>query len=119
MMNIPKLSKRLVPYLTVGMAVFTLWVTAVAAQEPAPITYQIQVNGLSCPFCAYGIEKQVTAIEGVDEIALDLKGGLLTVTMEEGAILEQLTASRAVERAGFTMGNFQQINGAKSTPPEE
>lgn len=118
-MNVSNLSKRLLRYFTVGMVVFTLWVTAVAAQEPAHATYQIQVNGLSCPFCAYGIEKQVNAIEGVEEIALDLKAGLLTVTMEEGAVLDQPTASKAVERAGFTLGSFQQIHVAKSNPQKE
>ncbi len=118
-MNVFHLSKRLPLSLAVVMVVFTLWVTAVAAQETAHPTYQIQVNGLSCPFCAYGIEKQVTAIKGVEEIALDLKAGLLTVTMEEGAVLDQPTASKAVERAGFTLGSFQQIHVAKFNPQEE
>ncbi len=118
-MNVFHLSKRLSLSLSLVMVVFTLWATAGAAQEPAHPTYQIQVNGLSCPFCAYGIEKQVTAIEGVEEIALDLKAGLLTVTMEEGAVLDQPTASKAVERAGFTMGSFQQVHVAKSNPQEK
>ncbi len=118
-MDVDHLSKRLPRSLAIVMVVLTVWVTAAAAQEPAQSTYQIQVNGLSCPFCAYGIEKQVTAIEGVDEIALDLKAGLLTVTMEEGAVLDQPTASKAVERAGFTMGSFQQIHVAKFNPQEE
>jgi len=118
-MKIFHLSKRLPLSLAVVMVVFTLWVTAGAAQEPVHPTYHIQVNGLSCPFCAYGIEKQVTAIEGVEEIALDLKAGLLTVTMEEGAVLAQPTASKAVERAGFTMGSFRQVHVATSNPQEE
>jgi len=117
-MNGFNLPKSLSPYLGVGMVVFTLFVSAVAAQELANPTYQIQVNGLSCPFCAYGIEKQVKAIEGVEDITLDLKAGLLTVTMEEGGVLDQATASKAVEAAGFTLGSFQQIQMPKSTHPE-
>ena len=118
-MNVSNLSKRLLRYFTVGMVVFTLWVTAVAAQEPAHATYQIQVNGLSCPFCAYGIEKQVNAIEGVENISLDLKAGLLTVTIKKGATLDQATASKAVEDAGFTLGSFHEVTMVKSTHPEE
>lgn len=118
-MSVSHLSQRLPPYLAIVMVVFTLWVTAVAAQEPAHTTYQIQVNGLSCPFCAYGIEKQVNAIKGVEDIALDLKAGMLTVTMEEGATLEEETASKAVEAAGFTLGSFHEVTLAKSTHPEE
>ncbi len=118
-MNVFHLSKILPLSLAVVMVVFTFWVTAVAAQATTHPTYQIQVNGLSCPFCAYGIEKQVTAIEGVEEIALDLKAGLLTVTMEEGAALDQVTANKAIEAAGFTLGSFHEVTTAKSNPQEE
>jgi len=118
-MNVTNLSQRLPPFLAIVIVAFTLGVTAVASQEPAHPTYQIQVNGLSCPFCAYGIEKQVNAIEGVENIALDLKAGLLTVTMKKGATLDQATASKAVEDAGFTLGSFHEVTMVKSTHPEE
>ncbi len=114
-MNVPYLSKRLLLSLAVVMVVLTLWVTVVAAQEPAQSTYQIQVNGLSCPFCSYGIEKHVSAIEGVVDVAIDLKAGLLTVTMKKGAVLDQATANKAIEAAGFTPGSFHEITMAKST----
>ncbi len=117
-MDVDHLSKRLPRSLAIVMVVLTVWVTAVAAQEPAQSTYQIQVNGLSCPFCAYGIEKQVTAIEGVEDIALDLKAGLLTVTMKKGAVLDQATANNAIEAAGFTLGSFHEVTTAKSTHPD-
>lgn len=118
-MTVSNLTKRSPPYLGIVIVAFTLWITAVAAQEPAHPTYEIQVNGLSCPFCAYGIEKQFTALEGVEEIALDLKAGLLTVTMEEGAVLDQATANKAVEASGFTLGSFHEVTLDKSTHPEE
>jgi len=114
-MNVPYLSKRLLLSLAVVMVVLTLWVTVVAAQEPAQSTYQIQVNGLSCPFCSYGIEKHVSAIEGVVDVAIDLKAGLLTVTMKKGAVLDQGPANKAIEAAGFTPGSFHEITMAKST----
>ncbi len=118
-MNISHLSKRLSLALAVVMVLLTVWVTAVAAQEPAQSTYQIQVNGLSCPFCSYGIEKHVSAIEGVEDVALDLKAGLLTVTMKKGVILDQATANKAIEAAGFTSGSFQEITTAKAIHPEK
>ena len=114
-MNVSHLSNRLPRALAVVMVVLTLWVTAVNAQESAGGIYQIQVNGLSCPFCSYGIEKHVSAIEGVVDVAIDLKAGLLTVTMKKGAVLDQATANKAIEAAGFTPGSFHEITMAKST----
>ena len=32
------------------------------------LVYSLQVNGLACPFCAYGVEKKLSSIEGVEDI---------------------------------------------------
>lgn len=41
--------------------------------------YSIRVDGLACPYCAYGIEKKLNKIEGVKFINMDLDKGLVTV----------------------------------------
>ena len=38
--------------------------TGVLATPPA---YQLHVDGLACPFCAYGLEKKLGAVPGVQE----------------------------------------------------
>jgi mercuric ion binding protein len=76
-----------------------------AAEEPA--VYELQADGLACPFCAYGIEKQLGALEGVASVETDVKSGTVTITMEEGATLDETDAERAVDRAGFTMRGFR------------
>lgn len=43
---------------TLGMAVSLLMATA-AALAAGP-SYRLAVDGLACPFCAYGIEKKLT-----------------------------------------------------------
>lgn len=69
--------------------------------------YTLQADGLACPFCAYGIEKQLTRIDGVAAVETDITSGTVVVTMQEGATLEEADAKRAVEAAGFTMRGFQ------------
>lgn len=78
----------------------------VAAEEAA--VYELQADGLACPFCAYGIEKQLGRLEGVEAVETDVKSGTVTITMEEGATLAEADAERAVDRAGFTMRDFRQ-----------
>lgn len=82
-----------------------LFATAAFAAGPS---YRIEVAGLTCPFCAYGIEKKFTAIDGVGRVETNIKAGTVTVTMKDGATLDEATAEQAVKDAGFTLNGFKQ-----------
>jgi len=84
---------------------FFLPVPATAADDQA--VYTLQADGLACPFCAYGIEKQLNRTEGVDSVETDIKTGTVVITMTPGATLNETDAKRAVEAAGFTMREFK------------
>jgi len=79
---------------------------AIAGEDQA--VYTLQADGLACPFCAYGIEKQLTRIDGVASVETDIKSGTVVITMKPGATLDEADAKRAVEAAGFTMREFRQ-----------
>lgn len=68
--------------------------------------YQLGIDGLACPFCTYGIEKQLLKLDGVAELETDLAGGLVTIRMQEGKTLTEAEAERAVEKAGFELRSF-------------
>lgn len=70
--------------------------------------YVLQVDGLACPFCSYGIEKQVSSMEGVADVAVDIEKGRVVVTMQPSASLEEKQARQAVRDAGFTLRSFSQ-----------
>lgn len=92
-----------------GGAIWVLGFLAGPAQaQDTDRVYRIQADGLACPFCAYGIEKQLSAVEGVESVETDIKSGSVMVTMKTGAALDEATAAEAVERAGFTMRGFKQ-----------
>jgi len=80
------------------------------AQASGP-SYALQVDGLACPFCAYGIEKKLSHIEGVDDIQVDIKKGEVIVIMAEGVPLAEDLARKKVKDAGFTLRSFSQRNG--------
>lgn len=80
------------------------------ASENAPV-YALGVDGLSCPFCAYGIEKELSSLDGIKEIDTDIGSGLITVHMSEGATLDEATAKKATEDAGFSLRSFEQVSG--------
>ena len=64
--------------------------------------YELRVDGLACPFCAYGIEKKLNVIDGVDEVDIDLNSGLVTVDVTEGVVLNDSQMTKLFNDAGFT-----------------
>ncbi len=96
---------RILRSLAFGLSLFMLACTALAA----PPAYKLRVDGLACPFCAYGIEKQLSKLEGVARIDVDIEKGTVMVKLNEGATLDEATAKAAVKRAGFTLRTFEQV----------
>lgn len=68
--------------------------------------YQLGIDGLACPFCTYGIEKQLLKLDGVAELETDIAGGLVTIRMQEGKTPTEDEIERAVKKAGFELRSF-------------
>lgn len=91
-------------------AIFALGLMLIStAALAAPQAYTLRVDGLACPFCAYGIEKKLSRIEGVNRIEIDIRTGTVTVIMLDKATLDEATAKQAVKDAGFTLNGFKQV----------
>lgn len=60
------------------------------------------VEGLGCPFCAYGLEKKFKKIKGIKKIKIDIEEGLFsfTVPTEYGMTLEEI--DNRITDAGYT-----------------
>ncbi len=69
----------------------------------ASTQYLLRVDGLSCPFCAYGIEKKLIKTEGVESVTFDLDKGLVIVKAKEGVTLTEARLKQLVDDAGFTL----------------
>ena len=66
-------------------------------------TYTLRVDGLACPFCAYGIEKQLGKLPGVSGLKTNIKSGTVTLKTTKGKTLTRAQMSGAVKRAGFSL----------------
>lgn len=69
--------------------------------------YKLYVDGLACPFCAYGVEKKVGGLDGVEKVEIEIEDGLVAVTLADGATLDEATAAKAVDEAGFSLRKFE------------
>jgi mercuric ion binding protein len=83
--------------------------TPASLAQQAGNQYKLYVDGLACPFCAYGVEKQLGKLAGVERIDIEIGAGTLTLTLAEGAVLDEATARRAVEAAGFALQKVEPV----------
>lgn len=94
------------------LALAALWLTApqaMAAETPsasaksAANAYVVRVDGLACPYCAYGIEKQFSGMPGVTGTQVDLGKGVVVVHVKPGTRFTTQQIKHTVSDAGFTL----------------
>ncbi len=73
-----------------------------AIQEEQNKQVQVQVDGLSCPFCAYGLEKKLKNIDGVASLKIDIDQGMAILTVSENKSITEEEIRKVVKQAGFT-----------------
>lgn len=76
-------------------------------------TYRLHVDGLACPFCAYGVEKKLRNTEGVEDVNIRINDGVVLVTAAEDAEFDEAHARRLLQEAGFTLRTFERITEAQ------
>ncbi len=90
------------------MAILILALVWNVAAFAASTQYQMRVDGLACPYCAYGIEKKLKKIEGVEKIHVDLNKGLVTVNVGDGVTLTEPQMTKLFKDAGFTYRSMKE-----------
>jgi len=76
-----------------------------AAAQVATAT--VEVKGMSCPFSAFGVEKRLGAVAGVDTVIVSMKGGSAELTAAKDRSIDLAAVPEAVRRAGFTPGRIE------------
>ena len=92
--------------LTAGLLALLI-ASAAATAEEVEGRYRLRVDGLACPFCAYGIEKSLGKVAGVERVEIDIRAGSILVTTSGNRALTERAARDAVEAAGFTLRGFE------------
>jgi len=77
-------------------------VISAQAQDAGEQFATIQVDGLSCPFCAYGLEKHLKKVAGVEGVEINMKNGKAIVRLKPDAQVGDAALKTAVKKAGFT-----------------
>ncbi len=71
---------------------------------------EIDINGMTCPFCVYSLEKELGKLSEVEEVLISLKLNKARLTLREGAHIDSDTLQEGVLRAGFTPGEVRDVS---------
>ncbi len=96
------------------MALFPMILLAAVLALPMPVradgsnvypkdSYVLQVNGLACPYCAYGLEKQFAHQPGVTTIDINIVKGVAVVHVRPGIHFTDAQLKMFVYNAGFAL----------------
>jgi copper chaperone len=62
----------------------------------------IKIKGMSCQHCVMAATKALSAIDGIKDVQVDLKGG--QASFEETKPVDAKVIADAVKKAGFEVG---------------
>ncbi len=64
--------------------------------------FEVQVDGLGCPFCAYGLEKKFKEFKGIKNVKIDIETGDFTFTYPSEKKLTLIQVEEKVIKAGYS-----------------
>ena len=97
--------KTTVLLIAVGISTVLIYAAVAFAGENH---YRVDVEGMNCPFCAYGIEKKLENLDGVEKVDVELEAGQFWLEVDDGVTLSQETVSDIIRNAGFTFKDMTQ-----------
>lgn len=90
--------------------------SAPAKSKPVGGDVLVRVAGMACPFCAYGIEKHLKALPGVQSARVNLGEGTAVLELRPGQKISDEEIGQAVQKAGFKASEIKGISAAGGLP---
>lgn len=93
----------------IAMTLFFLAGVAAPAFAQDTETYEIavRVDGMSCMFCAYSLERNFKKLDEVEKIDIHVGEGIAKVSLKPGTELSDEKIKDIVKNSGFTPGEIE------------
>ena len=89
--------------LVVAMSISPMVLAAqVAGEDVLQPKVIVEVDGLACPFCAYGLEQRIHEIPSVQQSIINIEAGTVELTPNAGEHIDIDEVKAAVTEGGFT-----------------
>jgi len=73
--------------------------------------FNLKVDGIGCPFCAYGLDKKFKKVEGLKKFGIDMEEGLVSFEVPSKEMLTANAVIKIVDDAGYTPVSYKIIRG--------
>lgn len=99
-------------------------VVALVLATPMPALadafYRMQVDGMSCAYCAYGVEKKLRQLEGVKAVHINLEKGRVEISVADNTRFTHKRMERLYRESGFTFRSMDRRSSVPTGwPPQE
>jgi len=71
------------------------------SESPVAVTNEFQVAGMTCGHCVSAVTEELTNLESVQAVSIDLTAGRVVVT--SSAPLDRSAVAAAVDEAGYEL----------------
>lgn len=71
---------------------------------------EIDIDGMTCPFCVYSLEQELGKLSGVQQVMISLKSHKARLILKEGASVDSEILREVVLTAGFTPGDVRDVS---------
>ena len=75
--------------------------------EQERIYVKIEIKGMACPYCAFGMEKELKKVAGVENVEIELKEGLAYISTPINQKPSKESLEKIIVDAGFTIGEIE------------
>ena len=72
---------------------------------------RLKVNGMVCPFCAYGLEKRLQEVASIDAVLIRISDGLVQIRTKEDQELTDEVLADVVKKSGFSLIEIERLDG--------
>ena len=71
----------------------------------------LRVDGMVCPFCAYGLEKRLEEVPSIDAVLIRVSDGVVQIRTKKDMELTDQALQEAVKKSGFTLRKIERVDG--------
>ncbi|RUT73309.1 heavy-metal-associated domain-containing protein [Ancylomarina longa] len=86
---------------------FSSSVNAQTDTKKERVYIKIEIKGMACPYCAFGMEKELKKVAGVDNVEIELKEGLAYISTPISQKPTKESLEKIIIDGGFTVGTIE------------
>lgn len=86
---------------------FSTTIKAQTKTEQERVYIKIEIKGMACPYCAFGMEKELKKVAGVENGEIELKVGLAYISTPINQKPSKESLVKIIVDGGFSVGEIE------------